>query len=234
MRNLCASFDVFRDSHILPAHNSEAGRALASRETSPFTQKSHSRKIASGGCTIFRHLAVDELHSIENRRDRVATNLLTSPLGGVKPESFFDSFGSSKSRSELQLTRQRWLHRQAEDSNEPPRAHGARQRTREIASCRRRAETVRGKTESRDVNGVPAGGKSGKASFEQQVRCASVRQASSSKDYDVTPLAEESRSTTARDFLFVLCETPLRRYSGIFPCFFGGFLSRLFSNISRA
>ena len=50
------------------------------------------------GCTKIRHASVDELHSIENRQDKVAKIFLTSAVAGVKTHSFFDSFvGVSKS-----------------------------------------------------------------------------------------------------------------------------------------
>src|SRR5215472_7233408 len=43
-------------------------------------------------CTISGHSPVDELHSTENKGDKVVGILLTSPPAGVKPQSFFDSF----------------------------------------------------------------------------------------------------------------------------------------------
>jgi hypothetical protein len=71
-----------------------------------------------GDCTIFWHRPVDEMHSIENTGDTVSKIPLTSPAGGVKPQSFFDSFWFFKSRSELHLKRKRWEYRQAEASSE--------------------------------------------------------------------------------------------------------------------
>ena len=47
---------------------------------------------ASGSCTKFRQAPVDELQSIENKRDRVAKIILTSPIGGVKHTRSSTSF----------------------------------------------------------------------------------------------------------------------------------------------
>jgi hypothetical protein len=44
---------------------------------------------------------VDELHSIENRGDKVARKVLTSSVAGVKTHSFFDSFAVVFSRQRL-------------------------------------------------------------------------------------------------------------------------------------
>ncbi len=43
-------------------------------------------------CTKFWQSPVDGLHSIENKRDRVAIFVLTSARRGVKTHSFFDKF----------------------------------------------------------------------------------------------------------------------------------------------
>ena len=51
-----------------------------------------SRKRAGTDCTKLRQLPVDELHSTENREDRVAIILLTSAGKSVKTHSFFDKF----------------------------------------------------------------------------------------------------------------------------------------------
>jgi hypothetical protein len=45
-------------------------------------------------CTKYGQVPVDELHLIENREDTVAFFRLTSATGGVKTQSFFDSFPS--------------------------------------------------------------------------------------------------------------------------------------------
>jgi hypothetical protein len=53
-------------------------------------------------CTKFWHRPVDELHSIENKRDIVAIILLTLEMGGVKTHSFLDEFSRfPQSGSEL-------------------------------------------------------------------------------------------------------------------------------------
>jgi hypothetical protein len=43
-------------------------------------------------CTKFWQTPVDELHSIENKADRVVIFSLTSATRGVKTTSFFDKF----------------------------------------------------------------------------------------------------------------------------------------------
>jgi hypothetical protein len=56
----------------------------AQSQTSEITQKS--------SCTIFWHVPVDELHSIENKDDTGARFSLTVKTRSVKPQSFFDNF----------------------------------------------------------------------------------------------------------------------------------------------
>jgi hypothetical protein len=46
-------------------------------------------------CTKFRHTPVDALHSLENKRDKIATKQLTYKMAVVKTHSFFDSFQGS-------------------------------------------------------------------------------------------------------------------------------------------
>jgi hypothetical protein len=61
----------------------------------------HFANLGFQDCTKIRHAAVDELHSIENTRDKIAKNLLTFAVAGVKTHSFLDSFAVVPSRQRL-------------------------------------------------------------------------------------------------------------------------------------
>jgi hypothetical protein len=60
---------------------------------------------AANDCTKFWQWPVDELHSIENTRDKVAIISLTLKIGGVKTHSFLDSFQGSGSEAASFLQR---------------------------------------------------------------------------------------------------------------------------------
>jgi hypothetical protein len=49
-------------------------------------------EIRESGCTISGQAAVDELHSIDSKRDIVANFFLTPGIAGVCSHSFFDSY----------------------------------------------------------------------------------------------------------------------------------------------
>jgi hypothetical protein len=87
---------------------------------------------------------VDELHFAENKGDKIARILLTSSAGGVKTQSFFDSFQgfpvSGESGTEVSSLRRACS------------ATATEGRQRSIANhWLRGQETVKGKTGSRGV-----------------------------------------------------------------------------------
>jgi hypothetical protein len=87
---------------------------------------------------------VDELHSIENRGDKVAKKLLTSAAAGVKTHSFLDGFAVVPSRQRLraEASSLRLLLREQTQKD-----HNGRQRL----LAEENARPVEGKTESRGV-----------------------------------------------------------------------------------
>jgi len=101
-------------------------------------------KLDFQGCTKIRHAAVDELHSLENTRDKIAKKMLTSTVAGVKTHSFLDSFAVVPSRQRLkaEASSLRLLLRERTQKN-----HYGRQRL----LAEEDAKPVEGKTESRGV-----------------------------------------------------------------------------------
>ena len=87
---------------------------------------------------------MDELHSIENRGDKVAKKLLTSAAAGVKTHSFLDGFAVVPSRQRLraEASSLRLLLREQTQKD-----HNGRQRL----LAEENARPVEGKTESRGV-----------------------------------------------------------------------------------
>jgi len=106
-------------------------------------------------CTKFWHGPVDELHSIENKRDIVAIILLTLETGGVKTHSFLDEFSRfPQSGSELPQRASEEDNRQVRwpVARSLPGAHGARQSDRN--SCREMHDR-RGQETSQGQDGNP-------------------------------------------------------------------------------
>jgi hypothetical protein len=101
-------------------------------------------KLGFQDCTKIRHASVDELHSIENRGDKIAKKMLTSAAAGVKTHSFLGSFAVVPSRRRLkaEASSLRLLLRERRQKN-----HYGRQRL----LAEENAKPVKGKTESRGV-----------------------------------------------------------------------------------
>ena len=104
----------------------------------------HFANLGFQDCTKIWHAAVDELHSIENTRDKIAKNLLTFAVAGVKTHSFLDSFAVTLGRQGLkaEASSLRLLLRERTQKN-----HYGRQRLLADENAR----PVEGKTESRGV-----------------------------------------------------------------------------------
>ena len=69
----------------------------------------------SAACTKFGQAPVDELHSIENKRNGVARISLTSSAGGVKHTRSLTTFWFFEAGGKLIPTRQRWNYRPSRD-----------------------------------------------------------------------------------------------------------------------
>ncbi|MDR3747748.1 MAG: hypothetical protein P4M04_06305 [Acidobacteriota bacterium] len=102
-------------------------------------------------CTRFRHTPVDELHSIENTRDKVSLKSLTSKIEGVKTHSFFDNFAGffriGREAETESSPLQRALRREAR------RYYDGSERTAQLRG-NNKVESVEGETESRGVERI--------------------------------------------------------------------------------